>query len=143
MALSQAFTVVSPGSVVAPTLNEIPSRVAGTNSHGKSGTGAAISLQDIFEILSIPDRCFWGEFLGVKCMLSAFIFLEILAALNVEGGQPKTSTNGVRGVSLHQCQAPPWQPVAWQRQPVCDARHATSVETSMPTWRATSNRCWD
>ena len=65
MALSQAFTVVRPGSVVAPTLNEIPTRVVGTNSHGKSGTGAAISLQDIFEILSIPDRCFWGEVLGV------------------------------------------------------------------------------
>ena len=40
-------------------------------------------------------------------------------------------------------QVPPWQLVEWPLQPVCVVRHVTSVETSMPTWRATSNRCWD
>lgn len=64
MALSQAFTVVSPGSVVAPTQNEIPTRVAGTNSHQKSGTGAAIFFKISLKSFR-ADRCFWGECLGV------------------------------------------------------------------------------
>ena len=53
-------------------------------------------FQDIFGILSIPDRCVWDEFLGVKCMLSAFIF-SALAALNVKGGAQNIHQRGQKG----------------------------------------------